>query len=69
MDKINEQFKFIIYCVCLGISLVVYAHANFTTVKQTDRLENKLSSTASVNDVTRLEGKLDIIISYLLERK
>jgi len=68
MEKFPEQFKFVIYCMGLGIALIVYAHANFSTVKQVDKLEDKMALTSSKGDIARLEGKIDIILSYLLEK-
>lgn len=69
MNKMQEQFKFIIYCICLGIGLVVYAHANFSTVKQADKLELKLSSVATSGDVARIENKVDRILFHLIGEK
>jgi len=64
-----EKLKPIIYLVGLGASLVIYAHANFSTVKQVEKLENKIENQATASDIARLEGKIDSLTLYLLERK
>jgi p-aminobenzoyl-glutamate transporter AbgT len=69
MNKFPEQFKFVIYCIGLGVGLIVYAHANFSTVKQADKLELKISSLATSNDVSRVENKVDKILFHLIGKK
>ena len=64
-----EKLKPIIYLIGLGASLVIYAHANFSTVKQVEKLENKIENHATASDIARLEGKIDSLTLYLLERK
>jgi hypothetical protein len=76
MKNINDQFKFIIYCIGLGVSLVVYANANFSTSKQTDslgikveKIESSIEKHPTKDDFKRLEDKVDAITFYLLELK
>jgi hypothetical protein len=64
-----EKLKPIIYLIGLGASLVIYAHANFSTVKQVEKLESKIEKQATSGDIARLEGKIDSLTLYLLERK
>lgn len=65
----NDQLKQILYWVGLGISLVVYAHANFSTVKQVEKLESKIQSQATSSDIIRIENKIDRILFHLVESK
>jgi len=65
----NDQIKQILYWVGLGISLVMYAHANFSTVKQVEKLESKIQIQATSNDIVRIETKIDRILFHLMESK
>lgn len=65
----NDQIKQILYWVGLGISLVMYAHANFSTVKQVEKLESKIQIQATSNDIVRIENKIDRILFHLVESK
>jgi len=65
----NDQIKQILYWVGLGISLVMYAHANFSTVKQVEKLESKIQIQATSNDIVRIENKIDRILFHLMESK
>jgi cell division protein FtsL len=69
MKSLDQRIKSIIYWIGLGISLVVYAHANFSTTKQVEKLEAKIERQATSSDIARLEGKIDTLTIYLLERK
>lgn len=69
MKNLDQRIKSIIYWIGLGISLVVYAHANFPTTKQVEKLEAKIERQATSDDIARLEGKIDTLTIYLLERK
>jgi len=64
-----EKLKPIIYLIGLGASLVIYAHANFSTVNQVEKLEQKIESQATTSDIARLEGKIETLTLYLLQRK
>lgn len=55
--------------ISLGASLVVYAHANFSTKHQVDKIENKVDRQATVVDIARIEGKIDTLILHLLDKK
>jgi len=66
---ISEQLKIILYWVGLGCSLVVYAHANFTTKDELKDLRAQVSRQAEKEDIRRLERKIDKLTNYLLERK
>lgn len=65
----NLNLKQIIYWVGLGAFLVVYAHANFSTTKQVEKLEEKVERQATSSDIARLEGKIDTLTFYLLKGK
>jgi uncharacterized membrane protein YciS (DUF1049 family) len=67
--EISGQLKTILYWVGLGCSLVVYAHANFSTKSELTRIERTVSRQAEKEDIKRLERKIDKLTSYLLERK
>lgn len=69
MQNFNSRFKFIIYCIGLGVALIVYAHANFSTVKQVDNLERKVEISATSADIVRLENKVDKILFYMIGDK
>lgn len=69
MKNLDDKIKTIIYWIGLGISLVVYAHANFPTTNQVNKLEAKIERQATSEDIARLEGKIDALTLYLLERK
>lgn len=69
MKNFNDQVKFVIYCIGLGVTLIAYAHSNFSTVKQTEKIESKIENQATKQDIARLEGKIDVLTLYLLERK
>jgi hypothetical protein len=64
-----EKLKPIIYLIGLGASLVIYAHANFSTVAQVEKLEKKIENQATASDIARLEGKIETLTLYLLQRK
>jgi hypothetical protein len=64
----NDQLKQIIYWFGLGVGLVVYAHANFSTVKQVEKLESKIQGQASAQDLARIENKIDRILFHLVEK-
>lgn len=64
-----EKLKPIIYLIGLGASLVIYAHANFSTVNQVEKLESKIENQATTSDIARLEGKIETLTLYLLQRK
>lgn len=65
----NEQLKQIIYWIGLGIGLVVYAHANFSTVKQVEKLESRIQEQATNQDIARIENKIDKILFHLIGDK
>ena len=67
--KTTDAIKQIIYWVGLGVSLVVYAHANFSTTKQVEKIEQKVEKQATSSDIARLEGKIDSLTLYLLGNK
>jgi hypothetical protein len=69
MLKTSESVKQIIYWIGLGVSLIVYAHANFSTTKQVEKLESRIERQATSEDIARLEGKIDTLTMYLLEKK
>jgi hypothetical protein len=76
LKNFNEQIKFVIFCIGLGVSLVVYANANFSTSKQTDllgikveKIESSIEKHPTKEDFKRLEDKVDAITFYLLELK
>lgn len=64
-----DQLKLVISWVGLGASLVMYAHANFTTKEEVNKLETKVEKQASKDDITRIEKKLDTLTEYLLNNK
>lgn len=63
-----ESLKQVIYWVGLGVSLVVYAHANFSTTNQVEKIESRIERQATKEDIARLEAKIDTIQLYLMER-
>lgn len=63
-----ESLKQVIYWVGLGVSLVVYAHANFSTTNQVEKIESRIDRQATKEDIARLEAKIDTIQLYLMER-
>jgi hypothetical protein len=65
LKSFNDNIKLAIYWVCLGASLVVYAHENFASK---DAIK-KLDTVSTQADITRLENKIDRINDYLLEHK
>jgi hypothetical protein len=65
----DAKLKLIIYWFTLGAGLVLYAHANFSTVDQVNKIEIKVENQATSQDIYRLEAKIDKIKDYLLERK
>jgi uncharacterized membrane protein YciS (DUF1049 family) len=65
----GEQLKGILYWVGLGCSLVVYAHANFSTKSEVLKIEKAVSKQAEKSDIKRLERKIEELTKYLLERK
>lgn len=67
MKQFNDQIKFVVFCIGLGVSLVVYAHANFSTVKDFERIENKVEEKASDTDIERIENKIDKLIFHLIK--
>jgi hypothetical protein len=69
MNLFNERIRLVIYWVGLGAGLVVYAHANFSTVKQVDKIEKKIEGHATKSDIIRLESKIDNLTMYLLGAK
>jgi hypothetical protein len=66
---ISEQLKIILYWVGLGCSLVVYAHANFSTKDELKDLKIQVSKQAEKSDIERLERKIERLTTFLLERK
>lgn len=65
----DQKLKAVIYWVGLGASLVVYAHANFTTKDEVNKLELKVERQATKEDVNRLEVKIDKVVEHLLNTK
>jgi len=59
-----NNLKNAIYFIGLGMVLVVYAHANFSTKDDVLRLErhNKDKDTLVINRLDRIESKLDDLI-------
>lgn len=69
MLGLEDKLKQIIAWVGLGASLVVYANTNFATKEQVEKNTDKLEKTANADDIKRLEGKIDTLTEYLLNRK
>jgi hypothetical protein len=65
----GDQLKSIIYWVGLGASLIVYAHANFSTKEAVLKVEKKIEGQASKEDILRLENKVEKIYDHLLRTK
>lgn len=65
---ITEQLKQIVYWIGLGCSLVVYAHANFSTKSELDDIKSKVNMQAEKDDIKRLENKIDRLMIHLLNR-
>ena len=40
--KIRDEIVWLFYCVALGASLVVYAHANFATKSSVEKLDDRV---------------------------
>lgn len=66
---ITEQLKQIVYWIGLGCSLIVYAHANFSTKSELDDIKTKVSKQAEREDIKRLENKIDRLTLHLLNRQ
>jgi hypothetical protein len=66
---ITEQLKQIVYWIGLGCSLVVYAHANFSTKSELDDIKSKVNKQAEKDDIKRLENKLDRLMIHLLNKQ
>jgi len=67
--KLHEDLKRIIYWVTLGMGLVIYAHASFSTKEDVKRVESQVTSLADKKDVFRIESKLDRLIFKLIGEK
>ena len=65
----DAKLKMIIYWFSLGSGLVLYAHANFSTVDQVNKIERRVEKQATSDDIYRLERKVDSINEYLLNHK
>jgi hypothetical protein len=65
----NNVIMQIIFYISLGASLVVYAHANFSTKSQVDKIENKVDRQATIKDIERIEKKIDKLLLHLLSEK
>lgn len=64
--KLDERLKHIVAYVSLGASLVVYGDVRFASKEQVTINTKKLETTASKDDIKRLEAKIDKIIDHLL---
>ena len=65
----DAKLKLIFYWISLGAGLVLYAHANFSTVEQVNKIESKVENQATSQDIIRLEVKIDNLKDYLLNHK
>lgn len=65
----DAKLKMILYWISLGAGLVLYAHANFSTVDQVNKIERRVEKQATSDDIYRLERKVDSINEYLLNHK
>lgn len=66
---ISEQLKQIIYWIGLGCSLIVYAHANFSTKSEVVEIKQKINAQANKEDIARVEAKVDSLLLLLVKAK
>ena len=70
--KFREEFKWALYCVGLGVTLIVYAEARFSSSETQKKLEEEVreinKEVAKKEDIIRVERKLESIESFLRTR-
>ena len=66
---LGSDLKQLIYWVGLGAGLVVYAHANFATAKQVDKVEDEVRSLATRDDLKAIDAKLNLVLGAMLKEK
>lgn len=69
LKNLDERLKQIIAYVMLGVSLVAYGDSRFANKEQVALNTKKLETTASKEDIHRLEDKIDKLTDHLLKLK
>lgn len=68
--KFADELKTVLYYIGIGIALIVYAHANFSTKETQMRLEEEVreinKAVAKKDDIKRVEVKVDKLIFKLI---
>jgi hypothetical protein len=65
---LGSDLRQLIYWVGLGAGLVVYAHSNFATARQLEKVEGEVRGLASKEDVKAIDAKLNLILGTMLDR-
>jgi ribosome recycling factor len=68
-SKLDDRLKQIIAYVALGASLVAYGDSRFASKEQVKENTKKLETTATKDDIHRLENKIDKLTDHLLKLK
>lgn len=64
-----EELKPIFWLLGIGATVVIYAHSNFATSADLDKVEQRLENLADKDDVKALSSKIDTLTGYLLNKK
>jgi polyhydroxyalkanoate synthesis regulator phasin len=63
----KAEIKYAIYMMGLGVSLVTYAQFNFATSPRVEKIEAKIESVATRDDMRELRQEFDSLRKEIIE--